>query len=70
LIDTKTAIKMMLESSGKTQAAVAREIGLGQNAVSMAMKRDVKISTLMKIARACGFKVVLQSGDCRLEVDK
>lgn len=65
------AINHMAETSGKSIAAVAEDIGRSRNSLyNMFMKRsDPRTGTLVRIARACGYSVVLEGHGERIEVE-
>ena len=62
----------MLHMSGKSAAAVARDMGQSDSYIRtlLAKNKDVNASTLARIARACGYRIeaVRDSDGERLEL--
>jgi ribosome-binding protein aMBF1 (putative translation factor) len=60
-VDANDAIRMMIETSGKSGRQVAREIGRSESFISSSLAQDVcpRTDTLARIARACGYELVV-----------
>ena len=70
-MNVSEAIKQMCSTSGKGTIQVGRELGKSKAYVSAAINRNnvPRIDTLMKIAKACGYTVVLEGHGERIELD-
>lgn len=60
-MDASNAMRMMIETSGKSGRQVAREIGRSASFVSSSLAQGVcpRADTLARIAHACGYELVL-----------
>ena len=65
------AIRQMCSTSGKGTIQVSRELGKSMAYVSAAINRNnvPRVDTLMKIAKVCGYTVVLEGHGERIELD-
>lgn len=70
-MDALEAIRHMSEQSGASMAAIARELGRSKNSMynMFAKGSDPRTSTLVEVARACGYSLVLEGRGERIEVD-
>ena len=70
-MNTSEAIKQMCSTSGKGTTQVSRELGKSKAYVSVAINRSnvPRVDTLLKIAAACGYTVVLEGHGERIELD-
>ena len=69
-MQTHEAIRHMCESSGQKIAEVSKAIGRSRAFLSNMLTRgnNPRIDTLISIARACGYKVVLEGQGERIEL--
>mgnify|MGYP003596574047 CR=1 FL=1 len=60
-MDAISAVKSMSETSGVGPSEISRRLGRSRAFVSVALSRDVDLhtSTLVHIARVCGYRVQL-----------
>ena len=60
-VDASEAMRLIIESSGKSGRQVAREIGRSESFISSSLAQGVcpRADTLARVARACGYELVL-----------
>ena len=60
-MDAHNAMRVMIEASGKSGRQVAREIGRSASFISSSLAQGVcpRADTLARVARACGYELVL-----------
>ena len=61
-MNVKQAIDKMCEEAGKSQRTVSKEIGRNPSFLSTSMSKGSvpRVDTMVKIAGACGFELVLR----------
>ena len=65
------AIRQMCSTSGKGTIQVSRELGKSKAYVSAAINRGnvPRVDTLARIAKVCGYTIVLEGHGERIELD-
>ena len=60
-VDASEAMRLIIEASGKSGRQVAREIGRSESFISSSLAQGVcpRADTLARVARACGYELVL-----------
>ena len=60
-MDANEAMRLIIESSGKSGRQVAREIGRSESFISSSLAQGVcpRADTLARVASACGYELVL-----------
>lgn len=60
-MDANEAMRLIIESSGKSGRQVAREIGRSESFISSTLSQGVcpRADTLARVAHACGYELVL-----------
>ncbi len=60
-MNASEAMRLIIEASGKSGRQVAREIGRSESFVSSSLAQGVcpRADTLARVARACGYELVL-----------
>ena len=68
---TTEAMRRMLEQSGKGAVTVSKEIGRDRSYLTSTLNRGniPSASALAQVARACGYKLVLESDTDRIDID-
>lgn len=64
-MDAKTAIRKMVDSSGEAPGALASRIGRGRTYVYTILNQESvpRLDTFARLARACGYRLVLETKD-------
>ncbi len=64
-MNANDAMRAMIEASGKSGRQVAREIGRSESFVSSTLAQGVcpRADTLVRVADACGYKIVILPND-------
>ena len=70
-MQTLEAVRHMCETSGQKIAEVSKAIGRSRAFLSNMLTRgnNPRIDTLIEIARACGYRVVLEGQGERIELE-
>ena len=71
-MNTKEALARMLSSSGRSGNELSLSLGKHRNFIASSLNRDPwnpTVETLVTIARACGYSVVLEGHGERVELD-
>jgi DNA-binding phage protein len=60
-VDANDAMRLIIESSGKSGRQVAREIGMSESFISSSLAQGVcpRADTLAHVAHVCGYELVL-----------
>lgn len=69
---TSDAVTHMIERAGKSKSEVSVEIGKHRNFVVSSQGREnwsPQVDTLVSIARACGYALVLEGNGERISLD-
>lgn len=62
-------IKVLIASTGKTQAALAREMGITPMSLNYKVRKCKSLKLLLELATACDFEVVLRKRDGSIEYE-
>ncbi len=71
-MEARDALDRMLEVSGQSRAGVSVCLGKHRNFITSSITRDPwnpTIHTLASIAAKCGYRLVLEGNDERIEID-
>lgn len=72
-MDVLQAIRRMIDGSGKSSSRLSRDMGHGDKYINIILvrKRIPRSDTLARIARVCGWRLVLEreDGSERIELD-
>ena len=62
-------IKVLIASTGKNQATLAREMGITPMSLNYKVKKCKSLKLLLELATACDFEVVLRKRDGSIEYE-
>ncbi|RVU97042.1 XRE family transcriptional regulator [Coriobacteriales bacterium OH1046] len=70
-MDANAAIKRMMDATGTSGVSLSAAIGRDRNAVSTMFSRKSvpRVDTLAKMARFMGYRMVLERGGERIEIE-